>query len=303
MAVFYPIGAVAKLTGLTVDTLRAWERRYNAVTPARGQRGREYGEAEIKRLRMLRGAVERGHSIGQIAHLADAELQELDRAALASGGTPFSAAEAGPVRLEPLLDSLAAYDYAATNEELGRLALLLPARDLVHKVVLPLMRTAGEKWEHGEFQIAQEHMLSASVRNLLGGLLRLQRTNGAAPRLLFTTPAGELHEFGVLAAAMLAVANDCEVAYLGPNLPAAEIVLAARKSEPRVVVLGVLELNVNDAVRADVEALAKGLPKATELWLGGSGAELALAGRQRSNTFVIRDLNEFERHLTKVKGS
>ena len=31
----YPIRVVARMTGLTIDTLRAWERRYQAVVPAR----------------------------------------------------------------------------------------------------------------------------------------------------------------------------------------------------------------------------------------------------------------------------
>ena len=40
----YPIRAVAQLTGLSVDTLRAWERRYKAVSPQRQGRGRVYNE-------------------------------------------------------------------------------------------------------------------------------------------------------------------------------------------------------------------------------------------------------------------
>jgi DNA-binding transcriptional MerR regulator len=31
-AAHYPIRAVARLTGLSLDTLRAWERRYQVVT-------------------------------------------------------------------------------------------------------------------------------------------------------------------------------------------------------------------------------------------------------------------------------
>jgi MerR family transcriptional regulator, light-induced transcriptional regulator len=64
---FYPIRAVAKLTGVPLDTIRAWERRYGAVTPQRGARGRLYSEKEVQRLKLLRDAVARGHSIGQVA--------------------------------------------------------------------------------------------------------------------------------------------------------------------------------------------------------------------------------------------
>jgi DNA-binding transcriptional MerR regulator len=67
----YPIRAVAKLTGLSIDTLRAWERRYAAVEPQRDDRGRLYSETDVRRLHLLRAAVERGHAIGRLATLSD----------------------------------------------------------------------------------------------------------------------------------------------------------------------------------------------------------------------------------------
>jgi len=65
----YPIRVVSKMTGLGIDTLRAWERRYGAVTPTRDGRGRMYTEADVARLRLLNGAVEQGHRIGRLAGL------------------------------------------------------------------------------------------------------------------------------------------------------------------------------------------------------------------------------------------
>ena len=67
----YPIRAVSRLTGIAIDTLRAWERRYGAVTPTRDDRGRMYTEADVARLRLLNGAVEQGHSIGRLAGLSN----------------------------------------------------------------------------------------------------------------------------------------------------------------------------------------------------------------------------------------
>ena len=97
MPVEYPIRAAAKLTGISLDTLRAWERRYKAVTPARTKRGRLYDESAIRRLLLLKGAVERGRSIGQVASLPDAELEELERNARLYNREPESprAGEAG----------------------------------------------------------------------------------------------------------------------------------------------------------------------------------------------------------------
>src|SRR5208283_203078 len=299
-----PIRAVAKLTGIPVDTLRAWERRYRAVAPDRSTRGRLYSDAEIRRLLLLRTAVEAGHAIGQVAGLPDAELQDLARARLAFGNN--SRPEPGPgavnPNLQPLLDAVAALDYSATNEELSRLALLSSPAGIVHQVVLPLMRLVGENWENGTFQIAQEHMFSACLRNLLGGLVRLEKPANGASRILFTTPSGELHEFGILAAAMLAVAQGFQVAYLGPNLPAGEILPAADKCAASVVVLGIMKTNATPALKTDMTRVASELPFSTELWAGGTGAVEAFDGIARAGTYLLEDFTDFERHLSRLQA-
>jgi DNA-binding transcriptional MerR regulator len=294
MPLQYPIRAASQLTGLPVDTLRAWERRYQAVVPARVGRGRLYSEADIRRLQLLRNAVDSGHAIGQVASMTDQALEELHRAGPNQDRAIRSA-------LEPVLKAIQAYDYPAANEELGRLALLLPPGELVHNAVLPLMRQAGDNWEQGVFQIAHEHLLSACVRNLLGGLVRRQDSRAGAPRILLTTPAGELHEFGILGAAILGVAHQFQVSYLGPNLPAQEIRFAAESLSPRAVVLGLMEMNATAAVRADVKRLSRELPAGVELWIGGTGRK-HFAESPKGNTVVIDDLAAFERHLERLKA-
>ena len=52
-------------------------------------------------------------------------------------------------------------------------AAALPPRELVHAWVLPLMRHTGAEWHAGRLSTAQEHLLSASLRSLLGGIIRV----------------------------------------------------------------------------------------------------------------------------------
>src|SRR5215207_1255094 len=77
----YPIRAVSRMTGISVDTLRAWERRHEAVAPIRNDRGRLYSDADVARLHTLGELVKRGHAIGSIAGLGDRELGGLLEAA------------------------------------------------------------------------------------------------------------------------------------------------------------------------------------------------------------------------------
>ena len=70
--------AVSQATGLSVETLRAWERRYEVVQPCRDAGGRRsYTAADVGRLRLLRTATELGHTISRLAKLDADALAEL----------------------------------------------------------------------------------------------------------------------------------------------------------------------------------------------------------------------------------
>lgn len=74
----YKIGAVSRITGIGSETLRAWERRYEAVIPKRTDSGdRQYTREDVTKLLMLKGLTETGLSIGSIASLDIAELKSL----------------------------------------------------------------------------------------------------------------------------------------------------------------------------------------------------------------------------------
>jgi DNA-binding transcriptional MerR regulator len=262
----YPIRAVARMTGLSVDTLRAWERRYEVVTPKRGDRGRVYSDADVERLKQLAGLVERGHAIGTIAGLSTAELRRLtdDSNALAAAPHGMPAAD-----LTGLLRALDRYDLPAIESTLGRHAAVLPTRELVFAVILPLLRELGDRWESGTLSPAQEHLVSAIIRSALGGLLRSIGARDGAPRVIFATPAGERHELCLLCAAVLTAAAGYSVLYLGPDLPAADIAHAAKTTAAGSIVLAVTTPGV--VTRAEAKQLARRLSD-VNLWIGGPQA-------------------------------
>ena len=70
----YKIGATSRATGISVECLRAWERRYGLQPAARRGQMRLYDAAQLNRLKKLKALVDRGKSIGQLAHLNATEL-------------------------------------------------------------------------------------------------------------------------------------------------------------------------------------------------------------------------------------
>ena len=71
-------GAVARMSGIPVSTLRIWEQRYQAVGPITAPSGhRLYSAADVQRVVLLRELTERGHAIGLLAGLDMDALQQL----------------------------------------------------------------------------------------------------------------------------------------------------------------------------------------------------------------------------------
>ncbi len=69
---------VVRRTGLNASLLRAWERRYGAVEPGRSGGGqRLYSEDDIRKLALLREAVDAGHNISSVAELSLEGLRDL----------------------------------------------------------------------------------------------------------------------------------------------------------------------------------------------------------------------------------
>lgn len=73
----YKIGAVAQETGLAVERLRAWERRYGFDPAHKVNRTRYYDKEQVSKLTLIKELLERGHSIKQLVNLSVEELSEL----------------------------------------------------------------------------------------------------------------------------------------------------------------------------------------------------------------------------------
>jgi DNA-binding transcriptional MerR regulator/methylmalonyl-CoA mutase cobalamin-binding subunit len=256
--------AVCQLTGLSPDTLRAWERRYGAVQPKRDGNGRRvYEGAEVARLRLLRQAVDLGQPIHRAARLSTAELESLLREA--REGEPAQGLTNLVVRL---LDAVANYRPDLCDEILGRAITGLSPRDAVHFVLTPALVQAGSRWHAGEFSAAQEHLLTASVERLVMATLHTFQKSARGPGMVFGTLAGERHAIGSLLAAFLAASQGVRCIYLGADLPPAELAQAAVRSGAAVVVLSLA--TANPSLGRQVQELCRELTPGIEVWLGGA---------------------------------
>lgn len=291
----YPVRTVARLTGLSPDLIRAWERRYGVARPIRGPRGaRLYSADEIAHLRLLARVVAAGRAIGDVARLDRRSLEKL-----AGGEEPADARSGHAPVVSRVVEALEQFDSAAAERLLGEALLALGGAGFVRQVAAPLLARVGECWQDGRLTVAGEHLVSGLLRNLLGGLLSRFRES-SAPRLVLATPRGERHEFGLLLVAFLAGEGGLRSYYLGPDLPPAEIAAAVRRAKPAAVGLGIVYAGNRQHAVEDVRALTRVLPRDVEIWLGGRDAAATAERLGRTRALLVSDLSQAESEIARV---
>jgi DNA-binding transcriptional MerR regulator len=287
----YSIKAVSRATGLSTETLRAWERRYGVIEPKRDESGhRLYTAYDVLRLRRLREITDRGHPIGKIAHLSN---EDLNRLLAEIPGEPRDAAAAETL-IGRILRTADRYRPAECDQVIAMAFALMPAADVVRQVLGPALREVGERWHRGEFSIAQERIASSAARRQLTTLLNTFNSVARGPSIVFATLSGEQHELGILMHAALAASHRVRAYYLGPDLPPEEIATYARRVGAAVVAVSLVMPAAMQSFVPQLEELRRELPEHVEIWIGGSAAFDIEARRLPEGCMLMREGHDFD---------
>ena len=289
------IHMVAKLTGLSKDVIRVWERRYGLVKPSRSSnRYREYSDEEVALLRFVKAQMEQGATIGALATEGHDSLVARMRIAI-----PVSAEEQKPHErlLDDLMGSLDPLDKAGFERRLNGAVAVIPFDEAVQRILLPLQRRIGELWHEGRLNIAVEHYVTKIIQQKLFSVMNQLPVNEFGPRILIACPEGETHEIGAQAVAYIAAIKGCHVYYLGPNLPNSDLVIFCETIKPDLVLLSLTEVRPEAAALQQLKELEL-LATRWSVAVGGQGAR-AIGDRLRDTKIeLLDDLTALHSRLT-----
>ncbi|CAA9484956.1 MAG: Transcriptional regulator, MerR family [uncultured Solirubrobacterales bacterium] len=257
--------------GTSPDLLRAWERRYRLVEPARSDGGfRLYSAADEWRVRLMLEKLGDGRSAAEAAR----EVLSTDRRA---GGVRSLSAEpaAGEVAAE-LGESLEAFDEERAQESLDRLFGLLGVEEAIRCALLPYLRALGERWRSGEISVAQEHYAS---RLLEGRLLGLAHgwNKGPGPKAVLACPPGEQHTLPLICFGLVLRGRGWRNVYLGADSPTGAVGMAAETVGADLVVLSAVTTERFEPVLGQLTRLGS----RWRVVIAGAGATAELAARAR----------------------
>ena len=261
------IAAVERDTGLSKDTLRVWERRYGFPTPDRNANGeRLYPQDQVNKLRLVRRLLDSGHRPARVVAAPFEDLAAMLEAAQGTDVDPGS-----PDRDTTLLQYVCLHRSAELGVALRQALMKQGLQRFVMETVAPLAAAVGEAWMRGEVDVAEEHLFTEQVQNLLRGAIGAQAGSGERPKVLLTTLPDELHVLGLLMAEAMLAPEGASCTSLGTRTPLADIRNAALMGKFDVVALSFSIAYPPRQAVDDLLELRAGLPADIALWAGGGG--------------------------------
>jgi DNA-binding transcriptional MerR regulator len=291
----FPIRVVARRTGLKPDLVRAWERKYGAVVPARSDANRRaYSEAEIERLRLLRRVTELGHPIRIVARLPDDELIALLR-------PPDSDPGDRTADIVSALDAVLEFDEEGLRSQLDRAEAGMGRVPYMERFLTPLLRAIGDSRARGTMQPAHEHLATKEVRDQLSRMIAGPASE-TSPRLVVATLSGQLHDLGTLMVSVAASELGWNVSCPGSSLAPEEISAAVSATKALAVAISLVYPEEDPRVVVAIDLLRRYLPSRTALLLGGRAVPAYRARIRSSGTYFGESLTELTNLLDTIRS-
>ncbi len=240
----YNIGVVARMTGVSMATLRAWERRYRFPESERTAGGhRLYSEKDVMRLRWVKDRIDEGmqtaQAINALRHQEQSgnlTLVETLPQGISEERTERQGALLGNYQ-EQLAEALLGRDLTSADCVLGEALALSSPEQLILEVISPVMALVGEAWEAGKVTVATEHLAT----NYLRQRLLMWMVSGPPPRqvspIVLACAPDEWHEGSLLVLGALLRRRRWPVAYLGQAVPLPDLAGFVRDLHPGLVVV------------------------------------------------------------------
>ncbi len=236
----YKMSTIVRLTGFSEALLRAWERRYRVLEPARGPGGhRFYTDEDLRVLSRIRDLMEQGRSIGEIALRGrEALVREAPEEA------PVPIAVAGKTELERCQDMVVegavTLDHHRIRQALDS-AFAAVSPDLAISVVVEqAAREIGELWSAGKCPVAGEHLAShCFMRRLFNLFETASSMRPGSPRALAACLPDERHQVGLVVVSYALARAGFDVMFFGAGLPFEDLEYACDAVSPQIVCLSV----------------------------------------------------------------
>ena len=280
----YNIKAAAKILDMPKVTIRSWETRYDAITPARTESGhRLYSDQNLEDLKWLKIQVqENGLKISEA--VKQLHLSRKKFVTKADDPMPdYSVAQQYDKQIEQLYTAAAEMDSERFQYLMDLNFSLFHHRDVFFSIIAPLMVRIGSEWENGSLSVAHEHMISNIVQQRFNQFFRIFPTSGHLPKVMALCPSGEHHQLGLLLFTLFLRENGYPVTYIGADTPLEGLADLAVKQNFKLACLSIADPQLLPITEGYIDELSKAKPD-MKFAVGGRGLDNV---RNEDNIFFL----------------
>ena len=241
----YNISAVSSLTRVNAITLRAWERRYGLIRPARTPKGhRLYSEQDISTIKQVVKLLDQGIALSQVnQYLSESHS---DQASAAGTWQPYQ---------DRMLKAVVDFDEQGLENIYNETMSLYPVDLVTQELLIPIFKILGERWQNHNKGVGEEHFFVVFIRNKLGSRFHHRNLNNHGPRLLVACLPDEQHELGLLLFSLAAHERDYRIILLGGNMPMDELADIAQQTGSAAIILSATTVVDSKALLAKLTGL------------------------------------------------
>lgn len=260
----FNLKAVLKETGITADTLRAWERRYGVPMPKRTAGGhRLYSQYDIETIKWLMSRQAEGLSISRAADMWNEQiasgLEPLAGAAssaltVAQVGAPNSSLEA---MRGNWLSACLRYETSLAEQILNQAFAAHSVEIACTEIILRGMFEIGRLWYQGKAAVQQEHFTSEMATRKLEALISATPPPSRNETVLLACPPNEIHAFPLLLLTLFLRRRGWNAIHLGANVPIDQIEETLTVTNSKLVILAAQTLVNAVHLRGMARALNK----------------------------------------------
>lgn len=264
------ISAVSMRSGIAKEVLRKWETRYGFPAPDREINGiRMYPAAQTQRLVLIKKLLDDGMRPGKIVSLNESELERLLKMRAPPPAAAFSPDTCDLT--QQVVTWLQSHDPELLRSQLQGLLEHHGLRAFVTQAMPVMNQAIGQAWSQGTLAIRHEHLYTETVQTIVRHAIATHAVPPGPPRILLTTPIGELHTLGLLIVEAVLSLEGASCISLGAQMPLQEIAAAGQAYRVNIVGLSFGAAFPRKKILPILRQLRALCPAETAVWAGGSG--------------------------------
>src|SRR5699024_9524533 len=288
----FSISQISQFTGVKPNTIRAWERRYDAVKPNRSEGNtRYYSNSQLRRLLNI-VSLREDYQISKLCSYSDEKLFEL----IVSQQQNGSSNESDNYFISQLIAAVIDYDEANFAKVLAHCLLRYSMKEAYIKVICPMLERLGLMWTSNNLHPACEHFISNLIRQkLLTAIDSLPPSSARSDVWVLFLPENEFHDIGLLLANYLIRLSGQKVIFLGANVPMQSLKSAHKVVEPDHLLFFFVRNNLAEHSQEYLNQLHTSFPN-RDLFLSGND-KLINQLQLNEKMHWLRSVDEFAKQL------